>query len=84
MRRSRATLLQQCGHYRWEGQYNDDWLVHKSVEVNEYLVKGNVRTLRSLRRRCVFYRIIIQDGIRIQLVKDRICLLLTHSYGIYS
>jgi len=24
------------------GQSHDDWLVHKSVEVNEYLVKANV------------------------------------------
>jgi len=22
------------------GQYNEDWLVHKGVEVNEYLVKA--------------------------------------------
>jgi len=40
VRRIRATLLQQCGHYRWEGQYNDDGLVDKRVEVNEYLVKA--------------------------------------------
>ena len=39
---SRAILLQQCEPYRWEGQQNDDWLVHKSVEVNEYLVKANI------------------------------------------
>ena len=37
---SRAILLQQCGPYRWEGQYNDDWLVLKNVEVNEYLVRA--------------------------------------------
>ena len=34
----RAIPLQQCGHYRWEGQYNDNWLVHESVEVNKDLV----------------------------------------------
>jgi len=42
LRRSRVILLQQCGPYRWEGQYNDNCLVHKSVEVNEYLVKANM------------------------------------------
>jgi len=36
---SRAILLQQCGPYRWGGQCNDS-LVHKSVGVNEYLVKA--------------------------------------------
>jgi len=27
------------------GQYNDDWLVNKSVKVNEYLVKANPRAV---------------------------------------
>ena len=40
MRSSRAIQLQQCGPYRWEGECNYDWFVHKSVEVNEYLVKA--------------------------------------------
>ena len=40
MHSSRAILLQQYGPYRWEGQYNDDWLVHKCVVVNEYRVKA--------------------------------------------
>ena len=25
------------------GQWNDEWLIHKSIEVNESLVKANVR-----------------------------------------
>jgi len=34
--------LQQCGPYRWERQYNDEWLVRNSVEVNEFLVKAKL------------------------------------------
>jgi len=43
MRSSSAILLQQCGHYRWGGQYNDDWLVHIIAQVNEYFVMANER-----------------------------------------
>ena len=50
MHSSRAILLQQCGPYRWEGQYNDDWLVHKCVVVNEYLVKANPRLPSAVTR----------------------------------
>ena len=46
LRSSRAIPLQQCRHYRWGGKYDEDWLVHKSVKVNEYLVKANPHTLQ--------------------------------------
>jgi len=42
LRSSRAIPLQQCGHFRCGGQYNVDWLVYRSVEVNGYLVKANL------------------------------------------
>jgi len=55
LRNSRAKRLQQCGYYRWGGQYIDDWLVHRRVEVNEYLVKAKahpfLRVLFSAARR---------------------------------
>jgi len=34
--------LQPCGYYKWAGQKNEDWLVHRSVEVNEYLVQAKI------------------------------------------
>jgi len=33
------------------GQYNDDWLVNKSVEVNEYLVKAETSPHSETRER---------------------------------
>ena len=61
MHNSRAILLQQCEPFRWEEQYNGDWLVHESVEVNEYLVKAKTRRAKqsepSRHRRIGLYQI---------------------------
>jgi len=40
---SNAIVLQPCGRCRWEGQYNDNWFVHKSLQVKDYLVKANLQ-----------------------------------------
>jgi len=38
---SRAIVLQHCGQCRQAGQWKDDWLVHKRLEVKQSLVKAN-------------------------------------------
>jgi len=47
VRISRAIVLQECGHNRWGGKSYNDWLIHKSVDVNQYLVKISLSVTAS-------------------------------------